>query len=434
MRVHFTTLGCKVNQYETQILSQLFSQSGFDVSDSPEGADIFVVNSCTVTATGDKKTRQSLRRMKREHPGALVALTGCFPQAFPEEAAKITEADVITGSYNRKGLLPAIQKALITGERVIAITPHAKGEAFEPMEAGAFLDRTRAFVKIEDGCDRYCSYCIIPTARGPIRSKPLEELRRELVALAKRGYQEAVLVGINLSSYGRDLGLRLIDAVELACSVDGIRRVRLGSLEPELLTGEDIERMSALPKFCPQFHLSLQSGCDATLQRMNRHYDRAEYRRIVDDLRAHFPGCAITTDVMVGFPGETEEEFAQSLQFVSDIAFAKAHVFAYSVRPGTRAASLPGQVSPTDKEARSARMIAAAGATRRAFLDRQRGLIEEVLFETGRDGVYEGYTKNYTPVRVKSPLPLQGAVRLTEIGDNDGDVCEGVLLEERLTP
>ena len=229
---------------------------------------------------------------------------------------------------------------MATGERVVDITPHAKGEAFEPMSASSFMERTRAFVKIEDGCDRYCSYCIIPTARGPIRSKPLQELKTELSALAQNGYKEVVLVGINLSSYGRDLGCRLIDAVELACSIDGVKRVRLGSLEPELLTGDDIRRMAAQPKFCPQFHLSLQSGCDETLRRMNRHYDSAEYLRIVDDLRAHFPNCAITTDVMVGFPGETEEEFAASLDFVQRVELAKAHVFAYSIRPGTRAASM----------------------------------------------------------------------------------------------
>ena len=429
MRVHFTTLGCKVNQYETQILAQLFSHNGFDVTDSPDGADVYVVNSCTVTATGDKKTRQSIRKMKREHPGALVVLTGCYPQAFPEEAAGITEADVITGSYNRKSIFPALQKAMATGERVVDITPHAKGEAFEPMSASSFMERTRAFVKIEDGCDRYCSYCIIPTARGPIRSKPLQELKTELSALAQNGYKEVVLVGINLSSYGRDLGCRLIDAVELACSIDGVKRVRLGSLEPELLTSDDIRRMAAQPKFCPQFHLSLQSGCDETLRRMNRHYDSAEYLRIVGDLRAHFPNCAITTDVMVGFPGETEEEFAASLDFVQRVELAKAHVFAYSIRPGTRAASMDGQIPAKVKEERSHQMMAAAAKTRKAFLDRQNGLIEQVLFETGHHGVYEGYTKNYTPVRVSSPISLQGSLHLVEIGGNDGETCEGKLLE-----
>lgn len=401
MRIAFTTLGCKVNQYETETLSEMFSNDGFEVVDPQDFADVYVVNSCTVTASGDKKTRQLLRRLKKQNPAAVAALTGCFPQAFPDAAAKILEADVVTGSSNRAALLPAVKEALATGNRVVEILPHQRGEKFEHMAVTGLRGRTRAFVKIEDGCERYCSYCIIPKARGPVRSKPLEEIRAELTELARNGYRETVLVGINLSSYGKDLGLRLTDAVQAACQVDGIERVRLGSLEPELLTAGDIRSMAAERKFCPQFHLSLQSGCDRTLREMNRHYDTAEYARIVSDIRTVFENPSITTDVMVGFAGETELDFVESLAFVQKIGFAKAHVFSYSRRPGTAADKRPGQVSSAVKESRSRRMIEAADASRKDFLLSQLGRVEEVLVETTRSPLgYEGFTKNYTPVYV----------------------------------
>lgn len=411
MRIAFTTLGCKVNQYETENLAELFSRDGFEVVEPQDAADVYVVNSCTVTASGDKKTRQLLRRLKKQNPGAIGALTGCFPQAFPDAAEKIPEADVITGSSNRGALLPAVKEALATGRRVIDIQPHERGEKFEHMAVTGLRGRTRAFVKIEDGCERYCSYCIIPKARGPVRSKPLEEIREELAALARNGYREAVLVGINLSSYGKDLGLRLIDAVQAACRVDGIERVRLGSLEPELLTAEDIRAMAAEEKFCPQFHLALQSGCDKTLRAMNRHYDSAEYARIVRDIREAFDNASITTDVMVGFAGETGEDFEESLRFVRSVGFAKVHVFSYSRRPGTAADKRPGQVPSSVKEERSRRMIEATDGTRKEFLLGQLGRVEEVLVETTRSPLgFEGFTKNYTPVYVDCDPALCGRV------------------------
>ncbi|MCI5801290.1 MAG: tRNA (N(6)-L-threonylcarbamoyladenosine(37)-C(2))-methylthiotransferase MtaB [Oscillospiraceae bacterium] len=430
MKAAFFTLGCKVNQYETQILTQQFAQEGFSVVDAREAADVYVVNSCTVTSTGDKKTRQVLRRFRRANPGAVIALTGCYPQAFPEEASGILEADVVTGSRNRGALLGAIRRFQDTGERVVDILPHERGEAFEPMRAQSFLERTRAFVKIEDGCDRYCSYCIIPYARGPVRSKAPEQIRQELAELAHQGYQEIVLVGINLPSYGRDMGLRLIDAVKAACSVPGVRRLRLGSLEPELLTGEDLAVMASLPQFCPQFHLCLQSGCDRTLRAMNRHYDTAEYRRIAADIRAAFPNPSITTDIIVGFPGETEEDFEASRAFAKEMGFARAHVFSFSPREGTRAARMEGQVSPQVKEARSAAMIAATDGIRRAFLLSQVGRVEEVLFETNRTpyGI-EGYTRNYTPVCVDTSREVCGTLRKVRITAALGECCVGELAD-----
>ncbi|WP_368233283.1 tRNA (N(6)-L-threonylcarbamoyladenosine(37)-C(2))-methylthiotransferase MtaB [Anaerotruncus rubiinfantis] len=430
MKIAFFTLGCKVNQYETQVLTQLFSAGGYEIVPHTAKADIYLVNSCTVTATGDKKTRQMLRRFKTQNPAARIVLTGCFPQAFPDAAERLPEADVITGARSRGRIVGLVEQNLTTGERIVAITPHERGESFETMHADRFSERTRAFVKIEDGCERYCSYCIIPTARGPVRSKPLSDLQNELSGLASAGYREVVLVGINLSCYGKEFGLRLIDAVECACAAEGISRVRLGSLEPELLSESDIERMSRQPKVCPQFHLSLQSGCDATLSRMNRHYNTAEYAAIVANLRRHFENCAITTDLMVGFPGETEEEFAQSLAFAEKIGFAKVHVFAYSVRPGTRAAAMPDQVPGPDKESRSSRMIKATDDARAAFLRTQVGQTASVLFENRlKDGFYEGYTENYTPVRVLSPGDLRGQERPVSIVAAYPDWCEGALAD-----
>ena len=281
MKAKIITLGCKVNQYESEAMLEALLAGGFQEAASGEEADVVVVNSCTVTATSDQKVRQTLRRARKENPGAVTVLTGCMPQAFPEEAAALLEADVVLGNARRADLLPRVMEYLSSKQRIVDIAPHEKGEKFERMAVSTFHGRTRAFLKIEDGCDRFCSYCIIPYARGRVRSKPLEDIREEVQRLGEQGFQEVVLTGINLPAYGRELGLHLCDAVEAACQAPGISRVRLGSLEPEQLTPDVIARMAKEEKLCPQFHLSLQSGCDATLQRMNRHYTTAEYRQIV---------------------------------------------------------------------------------------------------------------------------------------------------------
>lgn len=428
MRAAFFTLGCKVNQYETQILTQQFAARGYDIVEPSDPADVYVVNSCTVTATGDKKTRQAIRRFKRQNPAAVVALTGCFPQAFPEQAQLLPEADVITGAGEKQALLGLVERFLQNRQRIVQITPHQRRESFEGMKAESFLERTRAFVKIQDGCEHFCSYCIIPYARGFCRSKPLGDLKTELYDLSAKGFREVVLVGIDLSSYGKDLGLHLTDAVTLACTTDGIQRVRLGSLEPLLLTDDNLRLLSALERFCPQFHLSLQSGCDQTLRRMNRHYDTAFYRELVAKIRRSFHNPSITTDVMVGFPGETQEEFQQSMAFVREMGFAKAHVFAYSVRPGTRAAKMEGQIPRHQKEERSRHMAQAAEEGRQAFLAAQLGRVEEVLFETDQQqGSYTGYTKNYTPVLVESPQDLRGRLCQVRLLSVEGESCRGEL-------
>lgn len=429
MNVKFITLGCKVNQVESEAMREALLAGGFQEAAEGQTADVVVVNSCTVTAVSDQKARQALRREKKRNPGAVAVLTGCWPQAFPQEAEDFLEADIVLGTTRRAALLPKILEYLSTKQRIVDIAPHEKGEKFEKLTISAMHGRTRAFLKIEDGCDRFCSYCIIPYARGRVRSKPLEDIKAEATLLGDHGYREVVLTGINLPAYGKDLGLHLCDAVEAACAAPGIARVRLGSLEPEQLTPEVIARMAKQEKLCPQFHLSLQSGCDATLKRMNRHYTTAEYRQIVRNLRQAFPNCAITTDIMVGFAGETEEEFAASLAFAKEIAFAKVHVFAYSRRPGTRAYDMPGQVANKVKEDRSRQMIAATLATQRDFFAAQVGRVEEVLFEQEREkNVYEGYTRNYTPVRAASAIPLQGQVLPVEITQALEDCCLGRLV------
>ena len=428
MKAKIITLGCKVNQYESEAMLEALLAGGFQEAASGEEADVVVVNSCTVTATSDQKVRQTLRRARKENPGAVTVLTGCMPQAFPEEAAALLEADVVLGNARRADLLPRVMEYLSSKQRIVDIAPHEKGEKFERMAVSTFHGRTRAFLKIEDGCDRFCSYCIIPYARGRVRSKPLEDIQEEVRRLGEQGFQEVVLTGINLPAYGRELGLHLCDAVEAACQAPGISRVRLGSLEPEQLTPDVIARMAKEEKLCPQFHLSLQSGCDATLRRMNRHYTTAEYRQIVGNLRAAFPGCAITTDIMVGFAGETQEEFEQSLQFAREIAFAKVHVFAYSRRPGTRAYDAPAQVPNKVKEERSRQMIQVTKTTQQAFLQAQVGKVEEVLFEQQREqGVWEGYTRNYTHVLAPSGKDLSGQLLPVELLEVQGESCVGRL-------
>lgn len=426
MKVKMITLGCKVNQYESEAMLSSLLKNGFTAAADDEQADVVVLNSCTVTAESDRKVRQIFRRAKKDNPDAVMVLSGCMAQAFPEDAQRLEEADIILGTSNRARLLPDLLTFLSTRQRIVDIEPHTNGETFERLQVENFSGRTRAFVKIEDGCNRFCSYCIIPYARGRVRSKPFEDLKAELHALADNGFREVVLTGINLSAYGQEFGLHLCDAIEAACAVPGIARVRLGSLEPEQLSEPVIRRMAKQEKLCPQFHLSLQSGCDATLRRMNRHYTADEYRTIVRNLRAAFDNAAITTDIMVGFAGETEEEFAASLAFAKEIAFAKVHVFAYSRRPGTRAYDMGDQVTNAVKESRSHAMIRATTETQRTFFDTQVGRTEQVLFERAvQPGVYEGYSMNYTPVLAASGTSLAGQIRTVRIESNAGTHCIG---------
>lgn len=429
MKAKVITLGCKVNQYESEAMLSSLLQHGFAAAEDKETADVVILNSCTVTAESDRKVRQIFRRAKKDNPDAVMVLTGCMAQAFPEDARRLEEADIILGTSNRKRLVPDLLAFLSARQRIIDIAPHTNDEKFEDLNVENFTGRTRAFVKIEDGCNRFCSYCIIPYARGRVRSKPLEDLKAELAGLGANGYKEVVLTGINLSAYGQEFGLHLCDAIEAACATPGIERVRFGSLEPEQLSEDVIRRMAKQKKLCPQFHLSLQSGCDATLKRMNRHYTADEYRTIVRNLRAAFENAAITTDIMVGFAGETDEEFAESLAFAEEIAFAKVHVFAYSRRPGTRAYDMGDQLTNAVKEARSHEMIRVTTATQQAFFKAQIGRTEEVLFEREiQKGVWEGYSMNYTPVAVASGTSLAGEIRSVRIESCTDTHCMGAVL------
>ena len=395
MNILFHTLGCKVNQYETEAMREALLNWGH-TNDKNLSVDAVIINSCTVTAESDRKTRQLVRRMRRENPGAIIALTGCMVQAFPDEAKKLTEADIVIGNRDVTKIVNAINS--YDNKRVFEIDEHQNGDSYNTIGLSKFNERTRAFMKIQDGCDRFCTYCIIPFARGRIRSRAVSDIKAEAQRLAANGYSEIVLVGINLTSYGKGEDYNIWDAVDAVCEINGIKRVRLGSLEPDHITDEMLNRFKIQPKFCPQFHLSLQSGCDATLKRMNRHYDSAFYEDLVNRIRNTFTDAAITTDIMVGFAGETDDEFNQSLNFAQKIGFARAHIFAYSRRSGTVAAGLKNQVSTTEKQLRSHQMAEITKQTEIEFLKSQIGNVYPVLFENQQNGVAEGYTPNYTRV------------------------------------
>lgn len=402
MKIAFHTLGCKVNQYETQAMRFQLEQDGHTTvewNDDKQDIDALIINSCTVTGESDRKLRQWIRRLRRQAPHAVIALTGCMPQAYPDGAVALEEVDIVLGNANRKDLAKHLDNYFTLRQRIVAVPPH--DEIYEPLTINNFQGRTRAFVKIQDGCNRFCSYCIIPYARGRVRSRNLDDLKQELERLAANGYKEVVLVGINLTAYGQDNGLTIADAVDTACSVEGIQRVRLGSLEPDFIDDATIARMKAQPKLCPQFHLALQSGCDRTLKKMNRHYTTAEYAQLCEKLRRHFPNCAMTTDVMVGFPGETEEDFLESLSFVKDINFTRVHVFAYSRRPGTVADRLPDQVDNATKSRRSKQVLDLCHENYLHHLDGLIGQTVPVLLETPYpDGTIDGHTDTYIPIRV----------------------------------
>lgn len=430
MRVSFYTLGCKVNQNETGALERLFSQNGYTLASPNEEADVYIVNSCTVTAGGDKKSRQWLRRAKRSNPGAVTVLTGCYPQAFPEEAAELTEADVVMGNTNRRALLDAVQKALTDGERVVQIAPHTKTELFEELPVERFAVHSRAFIKVQDGCNRRCAYCVIPRARGQSRSRSEASVVAELTTLAAAGYSEVVLSGINLPSYGRDTNTSLIELIEACARVEGIERIRLGSLEPDLLDDETIARMAKVKKLCPQFHLSLQSGCTATLRRMRRVYTAEEYALVVQKMRAAFNGfCSFTTDVIVGFPGETEEEFQESVRFVQELGFLKVHVFPYSRRAGTPAAEFPDQIPEQEKSNRVHRLQTAADEVRTRLIEEMQGKTDTVFLEKPLSAsLFTGYTRLYVPVVVSAPGHQPGEIVTVQLENWDGERCRATAL------
>ena len=430
MRVCFYTLGCKVNLNETGALEQMFRSNGFTVAQEGEPADVFIVNSCTVTNFGDQKSRKWLRRKKRENPGAVTVLTGCYPQAFPEEAAQFMEADLVCGNGDRKAILDNVRKLLDGHERIVAITPHQRGEQFEELPVERFETHTRAFIKVEDGCNRQCAYCVIPRARGPVRSRDEASILAELRQLAAAGYREVVLSAISLPSYGLDTGTNLVELVEHCAEVEGIERIRLGSLDPDMLTPEFIARLAAVDKLCPQFHLSLQSGCTATLRRMRRVYTAEQYEQVVDRIRAAYGSrpVSFTTDCICGFPGETQADFEESCEFLKKIGFLKVHVFPYSRRSGTPAYDFPEQVHEREKQERSRVMNAIAEEVRREVLAAYVGTEDDVLLETPLSGtLFTGYTRLYIPVVVSAPGHESGQIVHVKLGEYDGERVRAAL-------
>lgn len=396
MRFAFYTLGCKTNQYETQAMEQLLRMDGHEIGSFEGICDAYIINTCSVTAVADKKNRAVIRRCRREHPQAIVAVCGCYTQHDPEAAQKLG-VDVIGGSGNRQAFLDDLLKALESRQAQMHLDNALKRRAFEVLPPGGLEERTRAMLKVQDGCTNFCTYCIIPYTRGPIRSAPLEVAVEQARQLEAMGYREIVITGIEIAGWGKDLPgkpplSRLIAAI---CKAVPNLRIRLGSLEPRVITPEFCREMGALPNLCPQFHLSMQSGCDSVLARMKRKYDTARYLESVSLLKAHFPGCAVTTDMIVAFPGETEEEFAQSLGFIQQCGFADMHIFPYSRRPGTPAADMPGQHNNDTKEARSHRAMEIAEKMSIAYRQTLVGSVHDVLFEEAEGEYYTGHAPNY---------------------------------------
>ena len=416
----FYTLGCKVNQYETEAMSEIFSKNGYKIADFNEVCDVYVINTCTVTSIGDRKSRQMIRRAKHLNPNSIVAVVGCYSQVSPDEVAKIEGVNIILGTKDRKNLCEIADKMLAEKEnqkKVTDVENALKNREYEELEIKEYAEKTRAFVKIEDGCNEFCTYCIIPFARGPVRSRKLENIVKEVEFLAQKGFCEVVLTGIHLASYGKDLkNVSLSDVICAVAEVPGISRIRLGSLEPRILTEEFIQKIAGTKKVCNHFHISLQSGCDETLKRMNRKYTTAEYENSVKLLRRYFDNPAIATDIMVGFPGETDEEFEKSLAFMEKIAFADAHVFSYSNRKGTKADVMENQIDPKVKEVRHKAMEGTVARLKNEYLESMAGKNLSVLFEQEiSDGVYEGTAENYAKVIMKSDVDISKKCKTVKI-------------------
>ena len=429
MKIAFYTLGCKVNQYETQALEQLVTQRGHSLVPFEEAADAYVINTCTVTAVSDKKSRQVIRRARKAAPDAVIAVCGCYPQTHPDDVEKLG-VDLISGTGDRTGFVDLLEREWSDRQPITALDDAFSRRTFEPLPAGGLEGRTRAMLKMEDGCVNFCSYCIIPYARGRVRSLPLADCVRQARELEAAGYREIVLTGIEISSWGQDLEGKpeLMEAIEAICQgLSPDTRVRLGSLEPRTITPDFCRRAAALPNLCPHFHLSMQSGCDTVLARMNRKYDSNRYYESVKFLHEVYDRPAITTDLIVGFPGETEEEFQQTLDFIQKCAFSAMHIFPYSKRPGTPAAKLPGQVLNAVKEERAHRAAQIARTMQDAYLDSWVGETVPVLFEEERDGLWRGHTTRYCEVAVDSEADLHNQLREVRLTGVEGATLRGTL-------
>lgn len=430
-KVAFYTLGCKVNQYETEAMLELFEKEGYEKAETEDYADVYVINTCTVTHMSDRKSRQYIRRMKKKNPDAIIAVVGCYSQVSPEEILSIDEVNLVMGTNDRKKIVEEVKK-IDASRKVSTVDDIMKVKAFEEIEINKTNGKTRAFMKIQDGCDRYCSYCIIPYARGRVRSRDLESIVKEVENLASNGYKEVVLTGIHVASYGKDIkdsDIKLLDVIKQINDIEGIERIRLSSVEPILFTDEFVEAVSTMDKVCPHYHLSLQSGCDGTLKRMKRRYTTEEYKAIVDRLRAAIPNVSITTDVIVGFPGETNEEFDKTYEFLKDIELTHMHVFKYSPRKGTPAATMENQVDPSTKHDRSEKLLQLNEENFNKFGQKMLDKEFNVLFEQKvGDNKYEGLTENYVKVIVESDNDISEQILKVKIKDVKNEFLEGILV------
>ena len=430
-KVAFYTLGCKVNQYETEAMLELFEKEGYEKAETEDYADVYVINTCTVTHMSDRKSRQYIRRMKKKNPDAIIAVVGCYSQVSPEEILSIDEVNLVMGTNDRKKIVEEVKK-IDASRKVSTVDDIMKVKAFEEIEINKTNGKTRAFMKIQDGCDRYCSYCIIPYARGRVRSRDLESIVKEVENLAANGYKEVVLTGIHVASYGKDIkdsDIKLLDVIKQINDIEGIERIRLSSVEPILFTDEFVEAVSTMDKVCPHYHLSLQSGCDETLKRMKRRYTTEEYKTIVDRLRAAIPNVSITTDVIVGFPGETNEEFDKTYEFLKDIELTHMHIFKYSPRKGTPAATMENQVDPSTKHDRSEKLLQLNEENFNKFGQKMLDKEFNVLFEQKvGDNKYEGLTENYVKVIVESDNDISEQILKVKIKDVKNEFLEGILV------
>ena len=421
--VSFITLGCKVNQYETNAMAQKFKEKGYKVIEGEAKADIYVINTCTVTNMSDRKSRQMLRRMKDINKNAIIVACGCYVQVSKEEVEQMEEIDLVLGNNEKKNIVEYVEKYIEENKKEENMEDVMQQREFVDFGDVTYTEKTRAVIKVQDGCDRFCSYCIIPYARGRVRSRKPQSVISEIEKIAKQGIQEVVVTGIHVASYGKDFNndYKLIDLLEEINKIEGIKRIRLGSIEPLLITEEFVERLKKLEKICHHFHLSLQSGCDETLKRMNRRYTIEEFKEIVNRLRKNYEDVILTTDIIVGFPGETEEEFNKTYEFLKDIKFYKMHVFKYSPRKGTKAANMPKQIDGKQKEIRSKKLIELSDFNEKTYNDAYINKEVEVLFEEEKEGMYKGHTENYILVYYKSEENLENKMKKVickEVGKN----------------
>lgn len=434
-KVAFFTLGCKVNQYETEAMIEAFDKKGYEIVDYNGYSDIYIINTCTVTSMGAKKSRQVIRRALDYNKDAFIAVVGCYPQIAPREVSNIDGVQLIVGTDCRSKIVEFVEDAIKKNEKINVVKDIMQIKKFEEMSISQYKNRTRAFIKIQEGCDQYCSYCIIPYARGHIRSRSKDSIMKEVRSVEQNGFSEIVLTGIHIGSYGKDLGnVSLIDVIESIHDFKGIERIRMSSLEPKTLDKNFVDRLSKLSKICEHFHLSMQSGCDETLKRMNRKYTIEEYRNVVSNLRKTFLEVGITTDIIVGFPGETEEEFKRTLEFVDEIKFSAMHVFKYSPRKGTPAANYKDQISNVIKEGRSKQMIELAKKNEKEFMSRFLNKSFRVLFEQESKKMkdfYEGLTHNYIRVVAKSPVDISGKILNVIIKEIRDGFAVGKLIKDK---